>query len=130
MENTEVKTMLSERLGLPISFFDGESPEEDIATAKALCAYRREHEQKKTKTPQEQFGEYMDAQMGIERPDESQQIISDIEKNLMIYPKIKDAGETMIGDTRSACEQFEEWFNQKAAIDPRKVNDLVNIGLG
>lgn len=120
MDITEVKSSLSERLGMPISLFDGESPEEDIAKAKALCAYKKEHEQSKPKNTREQFGEYMDAQMGIERSDESQMIIREIEESIQSgsesYPVIKDSGETNIGDTRPPQEHFKEWFSEVSAI--------------
>lgn len=131
MENTEVKTMLSERLGLPISFFNGETPEEDIATARALCDFRREHEQTREKSNAEKFADWFYSSQGIEHPDESQQIIHEVEQALMMsgerYPTIKDAGETMLGDTRSASEQFEEWFNDVSAISGQQFMDRYGI---
>lgn len=126
MENIDVKTMISERLGIPIDLLRGESAEEDIATAKALIAYRRGHEQTREKSNAEKFGDWFRAQQGIEPQDEIAEAFADIEAQALgagRYPHLNDGGEAHLGDTRSAKEKFAEWIGQKTAFDPFKSDD-------
>ena len=127
MENIDVKTMISERLGIPIDLLRGESAEEDIATAKALIAYKRQHEQTREKSNAEKFADWFRAQEGIEQPDEIGAAFTELEEAIRVnsnaYPHLTDGGEAHLGDTRSAKEKFAEWIGQKTAFDPFKSDD-------
>ena len=127
MENIDVKTMISDRLGIPADLLKGETPEEDLATAKALIAFRREHEAQRPKTTAEQFGEWMREQEGIEQPDEIGAAFTELEEAIRVnsnaYLRLTDSGEAHLGDTRSAKEKFAEWIGQKTAFDPFKSDD-------
>ena len=127
MESTDIKTMISDRLGIPTALLKGETPEEDLATAKALIAFRREHEAQRPKTTAEQFGEWIREQEGIEQPDEIGAAFTELEEAIRVnsnaYPHLTDGGEAHLGDTRSAKEKFAEWIGQKTAFDPFKGAD-------
>ena len=124
MENTEIKTMISERLGVPVCLLTGETPEEDLACAKAVLAFKREYEQTREKSNAEKFEEWFCDQMGIERPDQLQDALSEVEEAVRVssgvYPNLSDRGEAHLGDNRSTKEKFAEWMGDVMAFDPKK----------
>ena len=137
MNIDELKQTIEERAGIPASLLQAETPEEAIAQAKALLAYKREHTQK---TTAEKFGDFAAAQLdarngrlseafglnySYHHTDPAQAALADIEANIKGSTVI-DAGEIssdMLPDPRPASEQFEEWLKKEMAFDPRKAGN-------
>ena len=128
MNLEDVKNEIEQRTGVPASLLSGETPEENIAQAKALLAYKREHEPQQPKSPREQFSEWFDSQRGIDPQDTAAAELADLEEAVRTeaggYPYMQDGGEASnMPDPRPASEQFAEWFNKKTAFDPFKDAD-------
>ena len=120
-----IKEMIEQRTGVPASLLTGETAEENIAQAKAILAYKREHEAQRPKSTREQFAEWLDARDGIEPQDEAGAALAEIEeaarKEAGGYPRIQDGGEIgNLPDARPASEQFAEWLDKKMAFNPFK----------
>ena len=131
----ELKKTIEDRAGVPANLLKGETHEETIAQAKALVAYKREHDQKIQKTTAEQFADYMAGFvessnrrtadiLGInytpQPEDPAAAALADIEKSIK-GPAIPDGGEidtSRLPDPRPTSEQFEDWFNAVTAFDP------------
>ena len=60
MELEAFKNQVEKETGVPASLLTGETPEEISARAKALLAYKKEHE---VKTPWQEFAEHINAQI-------------------------------------------------------------------
>lgn len=120
METTiqDIKKTIEQRAGVPASLLNGETAEEVIAHAKALLAFKKEHEAQRPKSTQEQFTEWNRQLNGIETGDEAGEALADIENSLRPYAVgIRDAGEIEHApDGRTAQEQFKEWWLEKTAI--------------
>lgn len=119
----ELKQEIEQRTGVSACLLNGETAEENIAQAKAVLAYKKEHEAQRTKTAAEQFGAWFNALQGIEAPDAAGEALADIEKTARAeagkYPITRDGGEvTGLPDPRSARDQFVEWFDNITAYDP------------
>lgn len=63
MNTEELKQEIAQRTGIPAALLTGETAEENIAQAKALLAYKREHEAQRPKTAQEQFADWIGGQL-------------------------------------------------------------------
>ena len=133
MKIEDIKREIEQRAGVPASLLTGETVEENIAQAKALLAYKREYEQQRPKTTAEQFGAWVDAQLGKE-PQEPQDAagaaLAEIEeaarRDAGGYPIVPDGGQIDISrlpDARPAREQFADWFKKETAFDPFKDPD-------
>lgn len=122
----ELKQAIEQRTGVPAALLNGETAEENIALAKTLLAYKKEHEAQRPKSTSELFAEWFTAKQGIETRDAAGEAMADIEEAVRVeaggYPIVKDA--TMdyrpLPDSRPAREQFAEWFSKKTAWDPKK----------
>lgn len=128
----EVKQTIEQRTGVPASLLTGETAEENIAQAKAILAYKREHEQQRgheqppAKTTREQFADWFNAQVGGADPhDTAGAALAEIEEAARVaaggYPMTRDGGEVDGGkmpDGRTTREQFAGWFNNKTAFNP------------
>ena len=143
MTTEEVKQLIEQRTGVPASLLTGETVEENIAAAKALLAYKREHDKGRTKSTREQFADWLGAQQEdkdrrtaellgrhYEAPpaDPAGAALAEVAEAYRVeaggYPMTKDGGEgTNMPDPRPAREQFAEWFGQKTAFDPFKDAD-------
>lgn len=122
-----IKEMIEQRTGVPASLLTGETAEENIAQAKAILAYKREHEAQRPKSTREQFADWMDSRDGIEPQDEAGAALAEIEEAARVeaggYPRIQDGGEidtSNLPDGRPAREQFAEWLDKKTAFNPFK----------
>lgn len=139
----ELKQQIEQRAGVPASLLTGETAEEVVARAKAILAYKREHEAQRPKTTQEQFAEWIGAQLEDKDrrtaellgrhykatpADPAGAALAEVAEAYRVeaggYPMTKDGGEgTNMPDPRPAREQFAEWFGQKTAFDPFKDAD-------
>lgn len=136
----ELKQQIEQRAGVPASLLTGETAEEVVARAKAVLAYKREHEAQRPKTAQEQFADWIGAQLEdkdrrtaellgrhYEAPpaDPARAALAEIEeaarRDAGGYPIIPDGGQIDISrlpDARPAREQFADWFKKETAFDP------------
>lgn len=124
MSIEELRQTIEQRTGVPASLLNGETAEENVAQAKALLAFKRDHEATRPKTAAEQFAEWHRAQLG-EPQDEADAALEDIREAARVeaggYPRTKDGGEvTGMPDARPTREQFREWLEQRTAFDPFK----------
>lgn len=122
MSLEELKQKIEQQTGIPAKLLTGETPEENIAQAKALLAYKREAPE--DKSPREQFAEWFSAQLGDNETDLAGAALERIQEQLRGYPSLKDGGTPYINgatypDARSAQEQFAEWAGQKMAYNPQ-----------
>ena len=128
MTITDFKNLIQERTGVPAALLDGSTPDEILAKARSLIAYRGKTEAGQPKTTAQQFEEYFRARMGEDVPkDTPGAALDEIEEALRRarggYPQTPDGGEADhagLPDGRPAREQFAEWFSQKTACDPRR----------
>lgn len=129
MNLENLKNEIEQRTGVPASLLSGETPEENIAQAKAFLAYKREYTEQQPKTAREQFADWMNAKQGIDPEDTEGAALADIEEAVRVdaggYPTTKDGGEVQgnMPDPRPAREQFADWFNEKTAYNPFKDAD-------
>lgn len=144
MNTEELKQEIAQRTGIPAVLLTGETAEENIAQAKALLAYKREHEAQRPKTAAEQFSDWIGGQLeerdrqtaaafGLQytppQKDEAGAALADIEERARVeaggYPMLQDGGSVNVnlGDGRSAREQFADWLGQRTAFDPFKEAD-------
>lgn len=130
MNLEELKNEIEQRTGIPAKLLTGETPEENISQAKALLAYKREHEAQQPKSTAEQFADWLNAKQGIDPEDKEGAALTDIEEAVRVaaggYPMAKDGGEvTNLPDPRPAREQFAEWLDRKGSLkyDPSKGAD-------
>lgn len=119
----DVKKTIEQRTGVPAHLLTGETAEEAIAQAKALLAYRKEHEAQRPKHTREQFAEWMQAQQGTNSQDTTSAALAEIEEAARVeaggYPRTKDGGEvTGLPDARPARDQFAEWMEKQMAFNP------------
>lgn len=135
----ELKQEIAQRTGVPAVLLTGETTEENIAQAKAILAYKREHEAQRPKTAQEQFSDWLGgkleerdrqtaAMFGINyippAKDEAGTALTQIEEQTRLdaggYPSLRDGGSVNVnlGETRSAKEQFADWLADQTALDP------------
>ena len=125
----ELKQEIEQRTGVQASLLKGETVEENIAYAKAVLAFRKEHEAQRPKTAGEQFAAWYKATQGIEDTDEAGAALAEIEEQARLdaggYPILQDGGSVNVntGDGRTAREQFADWLGQKTAFDPFKEAD-------
>lgn len=123
MTTEEVKQLIEQRTGVPASLLTGETVEENIAAAKALLAYKREHDKERTKSTREQFADWLAAQRGEDPPpDTAGAALAEIEAATRAYPSIRDGGEPDISgqDNRTGKEKFADWLYKQSAFDPSK----------
>ena len=144
MNTEELRQEIEQRTGVPATLLTGETIEENIAQAKAFLAYKREYEQQRPKTAQEQFADWLGGQLeerdrqtaatfGLQytppQKDAASAALADIEERARVeaggYPMLQDGGSVNVntGDGRSAREQFSEWLGQRTAFDPFKEAD-------
>lgn len=130
MNLENLKNEIEQRTGVPASLLSGETPEENIAQAKALLAYKREHEAQQPKTTAEQFADWMNARQGIYPEDTEGAALADIEEAVRVeaggYPMTRDGGEVNnLADLRPAREKFADWLDQRGDLkfDPFKDAD-------
>lgn len=128
MTTEELKQEIAQRTGVPVVLLTGENAEENIAQAKALLAYKREHEAQQPKSHAEQFKTWFNEQYGIEEQDEAGAALAEIEEQARLdaggYPSVHDGGSVNVnlGDGRSTREQFADWLGQQTAFDPFKTD--------
>lgn len=139
MTTEEVKQEIAQRAGIPETLLTGESVEENIAQAKAILAYKREHETQRTKTTQEQFSDWLGgrlegmnkqraATLGLEytppEKDTAGAALAEIEERARVeaggYPTVRDGGSDNVdlGDGGSTKEHFASWIGRQLAFDP------------
>ncbi len=144
MTTEELKQEIAQRTGIPAALLTGETAEENIAQAKAILAYKREHEAQRPKTAQEQFSDWLGDQLeardrqtaatfGLNytppAKDAAGAALAEIEEQARLdaggYPSVHDGGSVNVnlGDTRSAKEQFADWLADRTAFDPFKEAD-------
>ena len=141
----ELKRTIEQHTGVPASLLTGETAEENIAQAKAMLAYKAEHEEherQRSRTIAEQFGEWIGGQLeerdrqtaaafGLQynapEKDPAGAALAEIAEAVRVdgggYPMVNDGGNPYINgkevpDARPAHEQLAEWLNQKLAFDP------------
>lgn len=119
----DVKKTIEQRTGVPAHLLTGETAEEAIAQAKALIAYRNEHEAQRPKHTREQFAEWLQAQQGVNSQDATSAALAEIEEAARVeaggYPMTKDSGEvTGLPDARTPREQFADWMEKQMAFNP------------
>lgn len=124
MNLEELKQIIEQQTNIPASLLTGETIEENIARAKSLLAYRREHESTREKSTGEQFSAWMNSRTeNGDQEDAATVALAQIEEFARManggYPSITDGGETPTGgDGRPASKQFAEWFSGKNTFDP------------
>lgn len=128
----ELKQQIEQRTGVPASLLNGETAEENIAQAKAMLAYKKQHEAERPKSNAEKFGEWFRAAQGIEEQDAAGAALQEVAEAYRVeaggYPSVHDGGNPYINgkeapDPRPAREQFAEWFSDKTAFNPFKDSD-------
>lgn len=124
----DLKTEIEQRTGIPATILNGESAEELIAHAKALHAYRKQHQAEAPKDTKTLFAEWIRQTEGEPETDPAGDALNGLEEELRIsnggYPYMQDGGEvTNLPDARTPAEQFGEWFSKQAAFDPFKGDD-------
>ncbi|MBQ4467070.1 MAG: hypothetical protein II918_02510 [Firmicutes bacterium] len=128
MNIDDVKKQIEQRTGVPAMLLNGETVEENIARAKALLAYKKQHEEEQPKSTREQFREWIWSEAGIE-PDKNDAttLLVDLQEAARLeaggYPKVSDGGTSAVSefasqDTRSTEQKFIEWFQGVSAFDP------------
>ena len=130
MNLENLKNEIEQRTGVPASLLSGETPEENIAQAKAFLAYKRECAEQQPKTAREQFADWMNAKQGIDPEDTEGAALADIEEAVRVaaggYPMTRDGGEVNnLADPRPAREKFADWLDQRGDLkfDPFKDAD-------
>lgn len=129
MNVEELKQAIERRTGVPVFVLTGETAEENIAQAKAIIAYKREHEAQQPKTTSDKFAEWFRQLQGIEETGAAGEALAQIEAAAGLdaggYPTVTDGGGVNVktGDGRPASEQFAEWFSDKFAYDPASNHD-------
>lgn len=124
MTTEEVKQEIAQSTGIPVTLLTGETAEENIAQAKALLAYKREHEAQQPKSHAEHFKAWFNEQHGIEEQDEAGAALAEIEKQARLdaggYPTVQDgsADNADIGDGGSTKEHFADWIGRQLSYDP------------
>lgn len=138
MTTEEVKQEIAQRTGIPVTLLTGETAEENIAQAKALLAYKREHEAQRTKTTQEQFGDWLGgrlegmnkqraATLGLEytppEKDTAGAALAEIEERARVdaggYPTVQEgSADNADIDGGSTKEHFADWIGRQLAYDP------------
>lgn len=127
MNIDELRKTIEQRTGVPASLLTGETPEENIAQAKAMLAYKREYGQQREETAAEQFSKWMAEQLGETEPepkDTAGDALAAIAESVRVesggYPIIRDGGQIDAGSmasARSAADLFSEWLESRTAID-------------
>jgi len=129
MTVAEYKQAIIESTGIPEKLLDGETPEEILASAKAILAYKKQEESRRQKTTGEQFSEWLHTVQGDEEKDTAKEAITTLAEAARVnaggYPIVADGGNPYINgasmpDPRTPQEQFTEWFKQNTAFDPLK----------
>lgn len=117
MEKTteELKREASEKNGIPAELIQGETAEEIEAHAAALALYKREYYA--AMPTREKFAAWLNGEMPTQEPQETT-------TDPAAYPTVKDAGETTPTYTEDTRSQFEEWFKDISAFQPRKNRDI------
>lgn len=119
----DVKKELSSRTGIPVSLLDGETIEENIAKAKAIIAYRRDHD--KPQSAKEEFSLWFQEMNGDEKPDPMENVTKyeNELRSLDCYPQIRDGGSVLVNDnTLNAKEdpskEFGKMLDSALAYNP------------
>lgn len=127
MTTEELKQEIAKQTGIPAALLTGETVEENIAQAKALLAYKREHNAQDPKTAQEQFNEWIGGKLEeLDRQaadyglsfaaDPAGAALAEIEKQARKeeggYPAIQNGGNADTTNTRPAKELFAEWLER------------------
>lgn len=124
MNIEELKQRIEQDTGVPASLLNGETAEENIAKAKALLAYKREHEVQKPQSNREAFSDWFRAQEGEVVQDPAGAALAQIENELRSVPVLRDAGEVAHNAAAgTAKEQFAQWLYDKTAWNPRQSAD-------
>lgn len=110
----ELKRAASEKSGVPAELIQGETPEEIAAHAAALAAYKVERYREKP--TREKFAAWLNGTIPEEPAGTAEETTA--------YPTVKDAGETKVAYKEDTRKQFEEWFKDISAFQPRKNNDI------
>lgn len=98
MTNDEFKQHIQSKTGIPAELLTGETPEDDLALAASLLAFKQENTNKSTA---EQFADWMNGEAPA-----APQSVDEPHK----YPVIHDAGELPQAPRKvPACDQFAEW---------------------
>ena len=119
----DVKKELSSRTGIPVSLLTGETIEENIARAKAIIAFRRDHD--KPKNAKEAFSLWFQEENGDKIPDPMENI-TQYEKELYSgYPQIKDGGSVLVNGkklsgTDDPKREFENMIDSALAFNPMR----------
>lgn len=129
MNIEELQQAITQRTGIPAQLLTGETTEEILATAKALLAYRREHEAQRPKSTRELFAEWLAATTGEDLQDAAGAALAEIEEAVRLdaggYPIVHDGGNPYINgrqlpDGRTPQQQLADWIAEKSAFDPSK----------
>lgn len=133
MTTEEVKQEIAQSTGIPVTLLTGETAEENIAQAKALLAYKREHEAQRTKTTSEQFSDWLDkrgadlgsleAGRGIQNQDTAGQALAEIEKQARLdaggYPTVQEgSADNADIDGGSTKDHFADWIGRQLSYNP------------
>lgn len=95
----ELKQTIEQRTGIPKTLLTGETAEEDIAQAKALLAFKKEHEaQRPKKRTAEQFSDWLSVQYGEGLQDTANAALGEIR------------------DERSTAQQFADWLSRQGRL--------------
>ena len=121
----ELKTVIEEKTGVPASLLTGKTAEEIISQARALLELKSKDEAERPKSTREQFAEWLSIKQGEVLDDPENAALAEIAEAVRVenggYPVIPDGGEvTGLPDPRPAWQQFEEWFNQRTALNLNK----------
>ena len=127
----EAKQTISERTGIPVDLLNAETIEGNIDRAEALLTLRNRsdaaRETRQPKPTRDSFAEWLEG--GKLDPDElTAATVASLKETIRdlsgAYPVLKDGGtieaDKDTEDPRTTREQFETWFNNVTAYDPRK----------
>lgn len=109
----DIKALIEERAGIPAHLLTGETPEENIAQAKALIAYRRDAGGRGT--TRQQFAAWLNQEDQANTDAAALAALAEIERQQAGgYPAIKDGQPEHLptGDGRPTREQFAEYMQE------------------
>lgn len=111
----DVKKELSSRTGIPVSLLTGETIEENIAKAKAIIAYRRDHD--KPQSAKEAFSLWCQEKNGDEKPDPMENVTKyeNELRSLDCYPQIRDGGSVLVNGKLKGNEDPSKEFSRLAS---------------
>lgn len=129
MRLEDLKMIISEKTDIPVEILTGNNEDQVLDCARWILTERARNHSTSGRSVRDQFADWFNARTGEESHHTPLDELSRIEETLKAetrsYPVIKDNGDPYsdpvhMSDPRSPREQFESWFRELTAYDPRK----------